>query len=101
MRTALIISAARVSDVAVFKQPLLTSDHQNCHLKWQVASSTPADVGSDKMLVLHSSENKKKNLETESDRGLVLNRIKKLKREAKELPEFCGLKDFMDTNVCN
>lgn len=64
-------------------------------------ASTPAYVGSDKMLILYSSENKK-NLETESDPGWVLSRIKKKKKrkEAKELPKFCG-KDFMDTNVCN
>lgn len=96
MQMVLIISAASTSNVAVFKQPLLNSDHYNCHLKWQVASSTPDDICSDKMLTFYSSENFKKSLETECDPCFALNRIKKKKK----LPKFCG-KDFMDTNVCN
>lgn len=48
-----------------------------------MASSTPAYVGSDKMLILYSSENKK-NLETESDPGWVLSRIKKKRKEKKQ-----------------
>lgn len=50
MQMALIISEASISHISVFK---------DCHFKWQVAFSTPADVGADTMLVLHGSENKK------------------------------------------